>query len=217
MAAISPLDRAAPKRVLVVDGQRAFAELLELACRSADGLECVGTAGSGEEAVDLVSTLAPDVVVMDVALPGVDGIEAARRIAERSPETAVVLLTALRDPSLVARAASAGACAYLVKEASVEEIVDTLRNADHRAPLVSAPALVGPEEADDADLTQRELEVLGLLARGRQPKQIAHDLGITVNTCRGYVKNILAKLDAHSALEAVLEANRRGIITLPGS
>ena len=206
-------------RVLVVDDQRAFAESLEHVIRSHDDLECLGSAGSGEDAIAMAAEHRPDVVIMDVALPGMDGIDATRRIVERAPDVAVVVLTGVPDASVLARAASAGARAFLLKDASVNEIVDAVRSVERTTSMDIDPSTVEQilEGADQngSALTQRELEVLGLLAQGRQPKQIAYDLGITVNTCRGYVKNILAKLETHSALEAVLEANRRGLITLP--
>lgn len=219
MTTIPTSNRAGLRRVLVVDDQRAFAESLELVIEAHDGLQCIGCVASGEEAVAIASEQRPAVVVMDVALPGMDGIEATRRIVEQDPDVAVVVLTGVPDATVLARASSAGARAFLLKDASVNDIVDAVRTVDHTPPMEVDPGTAEFLDGDGqaaADLTQRELEVLGLLAQGNQPKQIAYDLGITVNTCRGYVKNILAKLDAHSALEAVLEANKRGIINLPG-
>lgn len=209
-----------PRRVLVVDDQLAFAQSLELVIGAEDDLVCVGTAGTGEEAVERAAADPPSVVLMDVHLPGIDGIEATRRITEATGgDVDVVVLTGVPDASVLARAASAGACAFLLKDSSVSEIVDAVRNADGGGTMgVGSTALTQLTEhnVESSPLTQRELEVLGMLAEGRQPKQIAYQLGITVNTCRGYVKNVLAKLEVHSALEAVVEAHRRGLISLDG-
>ena len=214
-----PAGRTDLRRVLVVDAQRAFAESLALVIDAHDGLCCVGSVGSGDDAVAMAAEQRPDVVVMDVVLPTMDGIVAIRRIVEHAPDVAVVVLTGFPDASILARAESAGVRAFLLKDASVTEILATVCTVERAGSMVVDPGMVqqflGGADPGGSALTQRELEVLGLLAQGRQPKQIAYDLGITVNTCRGYVKNILAKLETHSALEAVLEANRRGLITLP--
>jgi DNA-binding NarL/FixJ family response regulator len=212
-----PLGR---KRVLVVDDQLAFAQSLAIVIDAQDDLECLGAVGSGEEAVAAAAEQAPSVVLMDVALPGIDGVEATRQILEVAPDADVVVLTGTPDASVLARSASAGACAFLLKDSSVPEILEAVRTAHRGGAMGLDAATIGHllddgGTAADTALTQRELEVLGLLARGEQPKQIARSLGITVNTCRGYVKNVLSKLGAHSALEAVVEAHRLGLITLP--
>ena len=216
---MSTTTSAATKRVLVVDDQRAFAQSLEVVIDSQEDLVSLGVATTGEEAVERARADRPSVVLMDVGLPGMDGVEATRQIVEHDADVGVVVLTGVPDASVLARAASAGACAFLLKDSSVAEILEAVRTADQRGAMgvdsaAIARMLDARDESPDAALTHRELEVLGLLAHGRQPKQIAHSLGITVNTCRGYVKNVLAKLDAHSALEAVVEAHRRGLISL---
>jgi DNA-binding NarL/FixJ family response regulator len=212
--------RGSRTRVLVVDDQVAFAESLAMVIGAQDDLDCVGWVGSGEEAVELAASERPSVVLMDVALPGIDGVEATRQVREVAPDVDVVVLTGTPDASVLARSASAGACAFLLKDSSVSEILEAVRTAHRGGGMGLDAATIGHllddgGTAAEAALTQRELEVLGLLARGQQPKEIARSLGITVNTCRGYVKNVLAKLGAHSALEAVVEAHRLGLITLP--
>lgn len=208
------------RRVLIVDDQVAFAQSLAIVIDAQDDLECVGWVGSGEDAVELAAAERPSVVLMDIGLPGIDGVEATRQILDVVPDADVVVLTGAPDASVLARSASAGACAFLLKDSSVPEILEAVRTARRGGAMGLDAAVIGHLLDDDgiaADtaLTQRELEVLGLLARGQQPKEIARSLGITVNTCRGYVKNVLAKLGAHSALEAVVEAHRLGLITLP--
>lgn len=206
------------KRVLVVDAQLAFAQSLATVIAMQDDLECVGAVTSGEEAIERAAVEAPSVVLMDVDLPGIDGVEATRRILEHAPGADVVILTATPDPTVLARSASAGARALLLKQSSLEDILEAVRGAHLAGAIGLDAAAIGHllgHQGTVADLTLRELEVLGLLAQGQQPKEIARCLGITVNTCRGYVKNVLSKLGAHSALEAVVEAHRLGVITLP--
>lgn len=213
----------APSRVLIVDDQRAFAQSLQVVLEAQDDVDWVEVAGTGEDAIDLAREQRPDVVVMDIELPGIDGVEATGRLRELDPDLRVVVLTGIPDAAVLARVASAGACAFLLKNSSVEEILDGIRDASpHDEVEVDAAAIrelaqngedTLPGTADR--LTQRELEVLGLLAEGRQPKEIARTMGIALTTCRGYVKSLLAKLGAHSALEAVVIANRTGLISLP--
>lgn len=219
--AMDSLD-ATERRVLVVDDQRSFAQSLEVVVDAQDDMVCVGTALTGEEAIERAQREAPSVVLMDVDLPGIDGVEATARLVGQNPDVNVVMLTGIPDATVLARAASAGACAFLLKDSSVEEILEAIRADNHRSGHMDVDAaainqVVGGSEHRPVavdHITQRELEVLGLLAQGRQPKEIARTLGISVHTCRGYVKNLLAKLDAHSALEAVVIAHRVGLITL---
>lgn len=209
--------------MLVVDDQRLFAQSLQVVLEAHPDVAWVGTASSGEASLDMARERELDAVVMDVELPGIDGIEATERLMAEHPDLRVVMLTGVPDAVGLARAASVGAKAYLLKDSSVDEIVEAVVKGSHWDRIdVDADAVRevveaggGAIEADSDTLTQRELEVLGLLAEGRQPKEIARLLGITVHTCRGYVKNVLAKLDAHSALEAVLVAHREGLITIP--
>ena len=209
------------RRVLVVDDQRSFAQSLEVVIDSQDDLACVGTASTGPDAVDLVRRKRPAVVLMDVGLPGIDGVEATRQVVSEQPDIDVIILTGIPDATVLARAASAGAQAFLLKDSSIKEILGAIRASHRHGQIdVGSDAIRRFVDADASpsleELTQRELEVLGLLAEGRQPKEIARSLGISLHTCRGYVKNVLSKLGAHSALEAVVLAHRRGLITLGG-
>jgi len=206
-------------RVLVVDDHQTFADMLALALSSEPDLQCVGTAGSGAEAVAMVVELRPDVVIMDIEMPHSDGLAATRRLREVVPDLVIVVVTAHRDPQWVLRATQAGASAFVPKNGSLPEMLDVLRRARVGAMLVAASAFGSAPVAGSArttappvELTQRERDVLNCLGRGMATKAIARVLGISLHTCRGYVKSLLAKLGASSQLEAVVTAQRLGII-----
>lgn len=212
-----------PLRVLVVDDHRTFAELLAGALEGA-GMIAVGTAHSAGEAVALSQRLQPDVVVMDIQMPQQDGLAATRRIREVAPNSVVAIVTAHRDPDWVVRSAQAGASAFIPKDGSLAEMLDVLARARAGQMLVAPSTFVRrPASARDEGeprepvpvLTRREREVLDCLAQGMQVKAIARVLGITQETCRGYVKSLHTKLGARSQLEAVVRAQRLGLIGPP--
>lgn len=207
-------------RVLVVDDHRTFAELLLGALEREPDFTCLGYAPTGAQALRMVEDLAPDVVVMDVELPDMDGFTVTRRIVDGHPATRVVMLTAHRTADFVARAAAAGACGFLPKDGALALMLETLRSARvgslaiHPSlaatlvPLPTTPASGVPQ------LTERENQVLGLMGRGLDASAVARELGISLHTCRGYVKSILTKLGAHSQLEAVVTASKLGLLRL---
>jgi DNA-binding NarL/FixJ family response regulator len=207
-------------RVLVVDDHRTFAELLAGAL-SAGGMDVVGTAHNGAEAVAMARDLQPDVVVMDIQMPGEDGLSATRRLREVAPRCVVAVVTAHRDPDWVVRASQAGASAFIPKDGSLTEMIDVLTRVRAGQMLVapstfSAEPSAGSGRAPGGEprpqLTRREQEVLNCLGRGMQVKAIARILGISVETCRGYVKNLHAKLGVGSQLEAVVKAQQLGLL-----
>ncbi|MGY1640565.1 response regulator [Geodermatophilus sp. SYSU D00703] len=222
-----PLDRhdapvaPAPSRVLVVDDHRAFAEMLALALR-VGGMDVVGTATSAAQAVSLAERTQPDVVVMDIQMPREDGLSAARRLRQVAPGAVIAVVTAHRDPQWVVRATQAGASAFIPKDGSLAEMIDVLTRVRPGQMLVApstfstAPtAGAGPARSDEPrpQLTRREQEVLDCLGRGMQVKAIARVLGITVETCRGYVKALHTKLGVRSQLEAVVKAQELGLLS----
>lgn len=206
-------------RVVVVDDQRSFAESMAVVVDSQPDMCCVAVARNHEEGVRAAREHEPDVILMDVGLPGVDGVETTAHVMREYPGTQVVVLTGRPDVTVLARAAAAGATAFLLKDSSVEEVLDAIRTTSSTRVQVDSDALTAILDQDDRqrppgleELTQRELEVLGELGRGHQPKQIARILGIAVPTCRGYIKTLFQKLGAHSALEAVVLAHRYGLL-----
>jgi DNA-binding NarL/FixJ family response regulator len=205
--------------VLVVDGHQTFAELLGVALRGQPDLRYVGHARNGEQAIRLAAELRPDVILLDPELPDADGIAIAEMLRHRQPDTRVVILTASNEAALVGRATAAGAAGFLSKNGALGDVLHAVHTAHGGGMTVSTDILarllrsttpvVGPR---GGGLTAREHEVLELMASGLDPRAIARRLGISVHTCRGYVKAVLAKLDAHSQLEAVAVATRRGMI-----
>jgi DNA-binding NarL/FixJ family response regulator len=213
-------------RVLVVDDHQTVADLLAVALRYETDIECVGRAATATEGIALVEHYEPDVVLMDLSLPDMDGLQATAIITAAHPAMRVILLTAATDPRLVAQAAGAGACAFVPKSAGLEVLLDAIRGARHGAMVVDPTVLTAlaelatrPARRDQqrqvGSLTGREQDVLGLLGTGLDVRRVAQRLGISQNTCRGHVKSVLAKLGCHSQLEAVVVATRLGLLDLP--
>jgi len=206
-------------RVLVVDDHRTFAELLSGALSSA-GMEVLGTAHSAAQAVSMAEELQPDIVVMDIEMPRQDGLTATRRLREVAPDAVVAVVTAHRDPDWVVRATQAGASAFIPKDGSLAEMIDVLSRVQAGQMLVAPSTFAGGATSapparsmeNRPSLTRREQEVLDCLGQGMQVKMIARVLGITLETCRGYVKSIHAKLGARSQLEAVVKAQQAGLL-----
>lgn len=205
-------------RVLIVDDHRTFAELLAFALGSQPDFDCAGWAGTGAAAVDLAARERPDMVVMDISLGAESGLDVTRRIREATPGAIVVIVSAHRDPDWVVRAAQAGASAFVPKSGSLEEMLTVLRAVRQGSMLVSASMFGEPARSrttDDpavASLTARESEVLTLMGKGLAPAAIARLLGISINTCRGYVKSIHLKLGVRSQLQAVVKAQQLGLV-----
>jgi DNA-binding NarL/FixJ family response regulator len=200
--------------VLIVDDHRCFADLLSAALGTVEGLRVLGTAASAAEGIQRVKELSPSVVVMDIQMPGTDGLVATRRLREASPMTAVAVVTGHTDGEWVARAAQAGASAFIPKGGSLAEMITMLKAAKPGrmsvAPSIlgTAPARLHPAVAAHGELTVRELEVLGFIGQGLQAKSIAKVMGISVHTCRGYIKGVYAKLQVSSRIEAVNRARQ---------
>ena len=206
---------ASELRVLVVDDHRAFAEMLGFALSTTEGMTCLGVAADGAAAVAEVERLRPDAVVLDIGMPGDDGLVATRRIRRIAPGTAVVIVSAHRRPGWVVRAAHAGAAAYVVKDSPLREIVEALRAATPGRMV--RPAWVGGRDAAVAgSVTQRELQVLDGLGSGVAVKHVARDLGMALPTCRGHLRTLMTKFGVGTQLEVVLRAQQLGLLPEPG-
>ncbi|TFD62130.1 response regulator transcription factor [Cryobacterium suzukii] len=207
-------------RILIVDDHTTFTELLTGSLDREPDLCSVGSANSVASGIAACLALSPDVVVMDYHLPDGSGLVAAAAILARAAHTRIVILTG--DPALEAleQAAAIGVCAFLPKDGSLATVLDTLRHAriggfivhPSLVSLLSTRRRLRSEEIPFPDLTKRELAVLRLMGEGSDVRANAKTLGISENTCRGYVKSILGKLGAHSQLEAVVVATRLGLV-----
>jgi len=215
-------------RVLIVDDHALFRRGLMLVLESEDGIEVVGEADDGEDAVAKAEQLMPDVVLMDVRMPRISGIEATRRVAEALPTSKIIMLTVSDEEEDLYEAIKAGATGYLLKEISIEEVADAVRAVTQGQTLISpsmASKLIAEfsnlaKRANDQQqvpvprLTERELEVLRLVAQGITNREIADQLFIAENTVKNHVRNILEKLHLHSRMEAVLYAVREKLFEL---
>lgn len=216
-------DRTQPITVLIVDDERTFGEALELALGQEKDLRIVDVATSGTQAIHAVDVHRPDVVLMDVTMPGMNGIEVTRRIKETDPDARIVILSGHDDEHLLARAVQAGATGLLRKTEAVMNVASTVRRA-HRGEALHPPDEVEGalrrlrhrrDRDDDAArrlerLTPRELEILSLMAEGRAPGDITATLRMSPNTLRTHMQNVLTKLGVHSKMEALVLAIRHG-------
>jgi DNA-binding NarL/FixJ family response regulator len=204
--------------VLLVDDHNIFAQTLSAALGAMDGFTVVGIAPSGQVALEQAAEQRPNVALVDLGLPDFSGVELARRLRDVCPDTRVVVLTGSLDLTFFSEAMEAGASGYLTKQSGLEDVTDALTAAHEGRVVVPASvmerllAAKAPDTGLGNDLTPRELEVLSLMGRGYDAKQVANTLGISWHTSRSYTKNILLKLDAHSALQAVSVATRLGIL-----
>ncbi len=213
------------RTVVVVDDQAAFADAISLAIDLQPDLRCLATMPTAEAALGFLQTRCADVVLLDLALPGMTGIEAIAPLRATCPQLRVVVLTANTTGDSVLAAAQAGADRFLPKERPFAEVLDALRGVDQ--PLVPTSVARLLRQAGDAgpggspgpavELSERERDVLMALADGKPVKAIARELGISVNTCRNHVRALLAKFDAHSQLAAVVKAARAGMIPSLGT
>lgn len=204
-----------PVRVLIADDHAVVRQGLRTFLALHDDLEVVGEAGDGEETLRQVEALLPDVVVIDLVMPKVDGIEAIRRIRDVTPSTRVLVLTSFLDDEKLFPAVKAGAAGYLLKDVEPSALADAIRSvARGEALLHPAVAgrvmdeLAGRRPAPVEQLTERELDVLRLLARGLSNKAIALELGVSEKTVKTHVSNILAKLHLADRTQAALYAVR---------
>ena len=208
--------------ILVVDDHRSFADLLSAALNSVGGMRCVGTASTAAEAIARAAELQPNIVIMDIQMPRQDGLAATRKIREIAPNSVIAVVTAYRDPEWISRAAQAGASAFIPKNGSLVEMIDVLRRVRQGQMLVAPSAFNGgpalhpyPFTETRPVLTQRELEVLTYLGQGMPTQGIARVLGISLHTCRGYMKSLHCKLGVSTQLEAVIKAKGLGLIDSP--
>jgi DNA-binding NarL/FixJ family response regulator len=211
-------------RVLVVDDHDLFRTGLKSLLEE-QGVNVVGEAPNGKNAIRLTSELAPDVVIMDLNMPGLSGVETTRHLAGIAPLTRVVVLTISADDEDVMDAVMAGACGYLLKDSSIQDLIMGIRAAAAGESLISPQIaakllqrLRAQSTSDDAaamiqaELSEREIEVLKLIANGKDNAQIASDLFISPKTVKNHISNILMKLQIDNRIQAAVYAVRSGIV-----
>jgi len=210
-------------RVLVVDDHDIVRKGIRALLESKEGIEVVGEADNGVEAIDQVETSRPDVVLMDLVMPEMDGIEATRRISARHPDLRILVLTSFSTDDKVFPAIKAGALGYLLKDSSPDDLVQAIRQVYRGEPSLHPTIarkmlheLAHPVDAPPTTdpLTERELEVLRLVGQGLLNHEIAERLVITEATVRSHVSNILSKLHLASRTQAALYALREGLASL---
>jgi NarL family two-component system response regulator LiaR len=207
-----------PIRVMVVDDHTMVRRGLATILKVFDDLELAGEAANGQAAIDLCARIQPDVILMDMVLPGMDGATATRLIRKQSPSVQVLALTSFKEESLVQSALQAGAIGYLLKDVSADDLAQAIRAAHAGRSTLSpeaAQALVhatSQPPQPGLDLTERERVVLGLMVEGLNNTQIAARLTVSPSTVKSHVSNILAKLGIASRTEAVAIALRTHLV-----
>ena len=213
-------------RILLVDDQTLFREGLSTLLSAQPGIEVIGEAANGEEALRLAASLRPQVALMDLRMPVLDGVEATRRLRAAQPECQVIVLTTFHDDEDVFEGLRAGAVGYLLKDTSTEHLVEAIRAAA-RGESVLEPSVAAKVVAEFTrlsthpaqltqplaePLTERELEILRLLATDLSTREMAEQLVVSVNTIKTQIKNIYAKLNVHSREEALDKARALKLI-----
>ncbi len=229
MSSVQATSPAECIRVLIVDDHALYRRGLQTILDTEDGIEVVGEAADGVEAVEQAEETLPDVILMDVSMPKRGGIDACRVIRQRVPSARILMLTSSDDETHLFEAIRAGAHGYLLKDVPPEEVAAGIRGVHHGHALVSPmmaaklltefahlserePVPTAPPGLEVPRLTKRELDILGLVARGKLNREIAHDLFISENTVRNHIRNILDKLQMHSRMEAAMYAVRQRLI-----
>jgi two-component system NarL family response regulator len=220
-------DEQAKIRVLVVDDQELFRRGLTMLLSVEDDIEVVGEASDGSAAATLASDTAPDVVLMDVRMPKVTGIEACVSMKDAAPQARIIMLTASDEEADLYEAVKNGASGYLLKDSSIDEVAQAVRVVADGQSLISPSMAIKLldefKQMSRSDrtavptprLTERELEVLRLVAQGLNNREIAKQLFISENTVKNHVRNILEKLQLHSRMEAVMYAVREKLLDIP--
>ncbi len=211
-----------PITVMIVDDHEMVRQGAAGYLEAQEDIHVIAEASSGEEALDLASEYVPDVVLMDLVMPGLDGVEATRRLKDDSPRTQIIILTSFHEDEHIFPALQAGAISYLLKDVKASELVEAIRRAANGEatlhPRVAERVIkefrVGDPDRQRlfTDLTEREMEVLKLIAAGYSNQKIADHLVITLGTVKGHVSNILSKLHLADRTQAAVYAWKEGLV-----
>jgi two-component system response regulator DegU len=210
-----------PIKVLIVDDHKLVREGLKAVFDQGDEVDVIGEAGSGEEAIEMVDKINPDVILMDISMPGMNGIKATKLIRDSHPDAKIVILTMLDQEGYVYEAIKAGATGYMLKSTSSDELVNAIQTVnegkallhpDATAQLLKEFVQLANNKAKDYGLSNREMEVLQLLSEGKTNKEIAKALWISEQTVKTHVAHIFDKLGTSDRTETVARALRSGLV-----
>jgi DNA-binding NarL/FixJ family response regulator len=204
-----------PTKCLAVDDHPTVRQGLALLFRQADDVELVGTVENGEQVLEAIARTQPEVVIVDVRLPGIDGISAVKRIAQGAPNVRTVMFSAYGDKRLLSDAIAAGARGYVMKGSPPEDLLRAIRTVTSGKPFVDpslSPALLMTTGNADAPLSEREREILQLLAEGLHTEEVARRIGLSTETVKSDTKRAIMKLEADTRVHAVAIALRQAII-----
>jgi two-component system response regulator DegU len=209
-------------KVMIVDDHNLVREGLKAVFSQGDEIDVVGEAGSGEQAIEMVDQVKPDVILMDISMPGMNGIQATKAIRDKHPDSKIVILTMLDQEGYVYEAIKAGATGYMLKSTSSDELVNAIQTVnegkallhpDATAQLLKEFVSLAQNKAKDYGLSNREMEVLQLLSEGKTNKEIAKALWISEQTVKTHVAHIFDKLGTSDRTETVAQALRTGLVT----
>ena len=209
-------------KVMIVDDHTLVREGLKAVFNQGNEIDIVAEAGSGEEAVELAGEIKPDVILMDVSMPGINGIQATKLIREANPEVKIVILTMLDQEGYVYEAVKAGATGYMLKNTSSDDLIEAIQTVYEgkallhpgaTAQLLKEFVTLADNRAQEYGLSNREMEVLQLLSEGKTNKQIAKDLWISEQTVKTHVSHLFDKLGTSDRTETVAHALRSGLVT----
>ena len=204
-----------PTKCLAVDDHPTVRQGLALLFRQADDVELVGTVENGEQVLEAIARTQPEVVIVDVRLPGIDGISAVKRIAQGAPTVKTVMFSAYGDKRLLSDAIAAGARGYVMKGSPPEDLLRAIRTVSSGKPFVDpslSPALLMTTGNADAPLSEREREILQLLAEGLHTEEVARRIGLSTETVKSDTKRAIQKLEADTRVHAVAIALRQAMI-----
>ncbi|RHW42029.1 DNA-binding response regulator [Neobacillus notoginsengisoli] len=194
-------------RIVLAEDQRMLLGAIGSLLNLEEDMEVAGMAANGEEAVKLVRSLEPDVCIMDIEMPGKSGLEAAEELKDSGCK--IIILTTFARPGYFKRAIKAGVSAYLLKDGPSEELAGSIRSV-MEGRRIYAPELMDDLYSEDNPLTEREMDVLGLIADGKNTKEIASELTLSAGTVRNYISTILDKLQVKNRIEAITHSKEKG-------
>jgi DNA-binding NarL/FixJ family response regulator len=207
-------------RVVVVEDHTLVRQSLVKTINAEDGFEVAGEAGRGDEGLKLINQLSPDVVLLDITMPGGNGLEVAAQLRSAAPSARFLFLTMHDDDASISKAIALGADGYVLKTASTDELLAALHaiaeGGSYLSPSVARRVIdLAGGKSPTANLTDRELEILRLLASGARPGQVAEKLFVSIKTVKNHLTSVYAKLGVQTGAQAVAEAYRRGLVSLP--